>query len=71
MTTDCLVNVKEAAKAMGVSATSLYRLAKANLVPVYSAGPKLSGIRFSIPELREALKRRKGTASTSGVPDNN
>jgi len=53
-----LVRTKEAAKAMGMGPSSLYRLAKAGKVPSYSAGPRLSGVRFSIPELKEALRRR-------------
>jgi len=60
MSHDCLVTVKEAARAIGISRGSLYRMVRAHRVPVYSAGPKLTGLRFSIPELREALRRRGG-----------
>lgn len=58
MNTDALVSAKEAAKAVGMGPGSLYRLAKAGKIPSYAAGPRLSGVRFSIPELKEALRRR-------------
>ena len=58
MNTDALVTAKEAARALGMGTGSLYRLSKAGKIPSYSAGPKLAGVRFSIPELREALRRR-------------
>jgi predicted DNA-binding transcriptional regulator AlpA len=58
MSTDTLVSAKEAARAVGMGPSSLYRLAKAGKIPSYAAGPRLTGIRFSIPELREALRRR-------------
>ena len=57
MNTDELVSAKEAAKAVGMGLRSLYRLAKAGRIPNYSAGPKLTGVRFSIPEVKESLKR--------------
>ncbi len=41
--------------AMGVS--SVYRLAKAGLIPSHSAGPKLKGVRFDLEEVKEALRR--------------
>ena len=63
MSTEALVSTKEAAKAMGMAARSLARLAKVGQVPSYAAGPKLTGIRFSISELREALRRAQSTAS--------
>jgi len=52
-----LVSAKEAAKALGMSRDSLYRLSRAKRVPRYAAGPKLTGIRFSVAEVREALRR--------------
>jgi hypothetical protein len=57
MSQELLVTAKEASRAVGMSAHSLYHLARARRVPSYAAGPKLSGIRFSISELREALRR--------------
>jgi hypothetical protein len=47
-----LVAAREAAQAVGMSV-------KAGRVPAYAVGPKLRGVRFSIPELRESLKRER------------
>ena len=58
MSEEKLVDAREAAKAVGMGVGSLYRLARAKKVPSYSAGPRLSGVRFSISELKEALRRR-------------
>lgn len=58
MSTETLVSAKEAAKALGMSTSSLYRLSRANRVPTYGAGPKLAGVRFCISEVKEALRRR-------------
>lgn len=52
-----LVGVEQAARALGMGRSSLYRLAKTGRVPSYSAGPRMSGVRFSIPEVMEALRR--------------
>ncbi len=54
---DALVSAKEAANALGMGASSLYRLAKAGKVPSYAVGPQLSGVRFSIIEVKQALRR--------------
>ena len=63
MSDEKLVDAREAAKALGMGAGSLYKLARANKVPSYSVGPRLTGVRFSIAELRAAL-RRPAIAST-------
>ena len=57
MSSDNLVTVKEAAEAVGMGVGSLYRLAKAGIVPSYAVGPRRSGVRFSIAELKAALRR--------------
>lgn len=57
MYTSKLVSVKEAAKVVGMGAGSLYRLCKVGAVRSFKAGPKLSGVRISIPELLEDLRR--------------
>lgn len=67
MPTDDLVSAKAAALAMGMGAGSLYRLAKAGAVPSYKVGPRLSGVRFSIVELREALRRKVEPAATTAA----
>lgn len=54
---DRLVGVKEAAKVVGMGTGSLYRLCKVGAVRSFKAGPKLSGVRISIPELLEDLRR--------------
>ncbi|MDI3462104.1 MAG: hypothetical protein OJF50_000925 [Nitrospira sp.] len=54
---ETLVSVKEAAKVVGMGAGSLYRLCKIGAVRSFKAGPKLSGVRVSIPELMEDLRR--------------
>lgn len=55
--TSKLVSVKEAAKFVGMGSGSLYRLCKVGAVRSFKAGPKLSGVRVSIPELLEDLRR--------------
>jgi hypothetical protein len=57
MNHDGLVDAHDAARALGMGVGSLYRLARAGKVPSYSVGPRLSGVRFSIPELKHALRR--------------
>jgi len=57
MDTENLVSAKEAAKVLGMGVGSLYRLARKRLIPSYKAGPSLSGVRFSIGELKAALRR--------------
>ncbi len=73
MGTDDLVSVKEAAKAVGMGIGSLYRLSKSGRVRSYAAGPKLSGVRFSIPELLADLRRPafggRGDRADSGGED--
>lgn len=65
MNTESLVSAKEAAKAVGMGASSLYRLARAGRVPSYGAGPKLAGVRFCISEVKEALRRRACTSQSA------
>jgi len=50
-----LVRVDEAAKAVGLSKFTLYKAAKAGEVPFYKQGKAL---RFSIAEVREAMRQR-------------
>jgi excisionase family DNA binding protein len=61
MSDDRLVSVHEAARRLGMSTSGLYRLARLGRVPCYAVGPKLTGIRFSVLELKEALRRPVGT----------
>jgi len=57
MSEQCLVNVAEAARRLGLAKSSLYRMAANGLVPSYAAGPKLSGRRFDVEEVRQALRQ--------------
>ena len=57
MSSDHLVKVAEAAKAIGLSKFTLYRAAKAGEVPCYKQGRAL---RFSIEEVKEAMRQPSG-----------
>lgn len=57
-----LVTVRQAAAALGMAPTSLYRLCQSGRVPSYAAGEKLTGVRVDIVEVRAALRRQ-------GAPD--
>ncbi|UVT18989.1 MAG: helix-turn-helix domain-containing protein [Nitrospira sp.] len=57
MSEEALVKIKDCARILGMSAHSLYNLAKAGRVPSYSAGGKMRGVRVSVSEVRAALKR--------------
>ena len=54
---EILVYAKEAARALAMGKGSLYRLARAGRIPSYSAGPRMRGVRFSISEVKAALRR--------------
>jgi|CXWL01.1.fsa_nt_gi excisionase family DNA binding protein len=63
-----LVDAATAAVQLGMTKSSIYRLAKAGTIPSYGAGPKLTGVRFSITEVREALLRRVHTPQSTCSP---
>ncbi len=56
MNTDALVDAVTVAAHVGQAKSSIYRLAQAGLIPSYAAGPRLRGRRFSLVEVRAALK---------------
>ena len=56
MDTDTLVDAGTVAAKLGQAKSSIYRLAKNNLIPSYAAGPRLRGRRFDLAEVREALR---------------
>ena len=56
METDTLVDAATVAAKLGQAKSSIYRLAKLNLIPSFAAGPKLSGRRFDLAEVRAALR---------------
>lgn len=44
----------------GIPRGSVYKLARNGLIPCYKVGPKLSGVRFVVEEVLEALRRPSG-----------
>jgi hypothetical protein len=52
-----LIDAAELAKHLGQAKSSIYRLHKRGVIPAYSAGPNLHGIRFDLNEVKEALRR--------------
>ena len=56
MSTD-LIDATELAKQLGQAKSSIYRLRKRGIIPAYSAGPNLRGLRFDLAEVRDALRR--------------
>jgi len=63
MSEQCLVSADEAARQLGMAKSSLYRMASRGLIPSYAAGPKLTGRRFDVEEVRAALRQ----AATMGT----
>ena len=57
MSEEILVDIATAAPSLGMARSSLYRLCAAGLVPSYSAGPRLSGVRVCIAEVKAALRK--------------
>lgn len=51
-----LVDAETVAAKLGQAKSSIYRMAKAGLIPSYAAGPRLRGRRFDLNEVREALR---------------
>jgi len=56
MDSDTLVDAATVAVKLGQAKSSIYRLAQAGLIPSYAAGPRLTGRRFDLAEVRAALK---------------
>jgi excisionase family DNA binding protein len=51
-----LLSAKKAAEVVGVPVGTLYRLARAGIVPSFKVGIKRRGIRFRASELIDALR---------------
>lgn len=51
-----LVDAATVAAHLGQAKSSIYRLAQRGIIPSFAAGPRLSGRRFDLAEVREALK---------------
>jgi excisionase family DNA binding protein len=54
-----LVDADTCAAAQGLTKATFYRMVKAGLIPAYRIGVKQRGLRFSIPEVRAALRMEK------------
>ena len=51
-----LVNAEVCAVAQGMPKATFYKMVKAGRIPSYKVGVKGRGLRFSIAEVREALR---------------
>ena len=56
-TIEKLVGARVVGEAMGMAASQVYRLAKQSKIPSYLVGERKGGVRFSLSEVREALRR--------------
>lgn len=56
MNTDVLVDAATVAAHLGMAKSSIYRLAKNGTISSFAAGPRLSGRRFDLAEVRAELK---------------
>jgi hypothetical protein len=52
-----LVSASTVARRLGQAKASIYKLAKMGHIPSYAAGPRLTGRRFDVEEVREVLRR--------------
>ena len=59
-----LVDAAVVAMQLGMAKSSVYRLAKSGAIISYACGPKLSGRRFDIAEVRAQLKALAAQAVT-------
>lgn len=51
-----LVDASVCAASQGIKKPTFYKMVKAGLIPAYKVGVKQRGLRFSITEVRQALK---------------
>jgi excisionase family DNA binding protein len=52
-----LLTARQLCEAEGIPAGTVYRLAKAGLIPAYRVGAKRRGIRFDAAEVRAAIRQ--------------
>jgi excisionase family DNA binding protein len=57
METDCLIDATELGKRLGVGKSTVYRMTSKGLIPSVPVGASLSGRRFSLDAVREALEK--------------
>lgn len=60
-----LVKASALEAAHGLPKGSIYRLARQGVIPSYRVGPKLSGVRFVVEEVLDALRRPLAEESCS------
>lgn len=53
-----LVTARVVSEAMGMALSQVYRLSRSGAIPSFSVGEKLVGVRFSLHEVRQALRRK-------------
>ena len=53
-----LIDADACAAALGLPKATFYKMAKAGRVPAYKVGVKGRGVRFSLTEVRQALRHR-------------
>ena len=56
MTQKKLVSASVLEMEVGLPKSTSYRLAKRALIPSYKVGPKMTGVRFIVAEVLEALR---------------
>ena len=56
METDTLVDAATVAVKLGMAKSSVYRLCASGAIPSFAAGPKLTGRRFDLVEVKAALR---------------
>jgi predicted DNA-binding transcriptional regulator AlpA len=52
------IHARDCAPLVGASVSSLYRMARQNIVPCHRTGVKGRGVRFVPKEVRQALQNR-------------
>ena len=68
-TIESLVKARVVAAAMNTAASQIYRLAKSGAIRSYQVGEKKGGVRFSLAEVREDLRRQpKAAVPSESVP---
>lgn len=55
MDTECLLDAEELSRQLGVGKSTVYRMSARGLIPSIPVGANLSGRRFSLQSVREAL----------------
>jgi excisionase family DNA binding protein len=59
MNDEVLLDATAIGAKLGMTKHSIYRMAASGAIPAYKAGAKLSGRRFSLAEVKEALRIKR------------